>query len=403
MAVSAEAIDHPGWNPFRVSGTALPPNVLLMAKLIAIALLFTNHVKQLPDPFLPFIPGLDRVMDGHIFQTALQSIFVTAAVALLFNRSVRASSLILGGCMLLGVFASRAYYGNNKTFCALALIFAGLHVRGQQPFTIRWQMAIVYFGAGLNKALDPDWHSGQFFDHWATNRLHQPVYIWLSSLMPALMMGKLMCWMTIVFELSTSLFMLIPAMNLYGVCISALLQSGFLLFTGDTFNMFFFGMQAALFSFLRWPSKQLEIIYDGDCGFCDWCREQITRFDLEKVFHWWPYQSGRGHQYGISDEAASQRFQLVTEGGKVLEGFHALRRILIYTPIFWMVLFLLIAIAPAPYAPLIRRILVGSTLFFFSPLANPIGVAVYGFVARNRHRLFPGRTCAVPQPGSRVS
>jgi hypothetical protein len=68
---------------------------------------------------------------------------------------------------------------------------------------------------------------------------------------------------------------------------------------------------------------------------------------------------------------------------------------LVYIPVFWMALFSAIAIAPEP-APTWRRVIVGATLFFFSPLMNPIGVWGYDLVARNRHRLFPGRTCKMP-------
>jgi predicted DCC family thiol-disulfide oxidoreductase YuxK len=294
------------------------------------------------------------------------------------------------------VVSSRAYYGNNKTFCALVLVLAGLYANSLGAYLLRIQVALVYFGAGLNKALDPDWHSGQFFEHWATSRLQQPVYMWLSSQLPPLVMGKLMCWVTTVMELSASATLLIPRLTFIGVWLSVLLQSGFLLFTGTTFTMFFFGMQAAMFAFLKWPKTPLLVIYDGDCGFCDWSREQITRFDLERVFSWVPYQSGRGKPFGITDELASRRLQMVTDGGKVLEGFHAVRRMFLYIPVLWMILFALIALAPEPIAPLWRRVIVGATLFCFSPLMNPFGVALYDLVARNRHRIFPGRTCKLP-------
>ncbi|MBL8221190.1 MAG: DUF393 domain-containing protein [Bryobacterales bacterium] len=366
-----------------------------MAKLIALAFLLTNHVRLLPDPFLPFLPVLDQLIPGPTFQRILQAVFITSAITLLFNRRVRTCCLLLGGTVLLSVVASRAYYGNNKTFCALMLILAGLYTGGE-PKLLRWQVALVYFGAGLNKALDPDWHSGQFFEHWAGTRLEQPVYIWLSALLPSLVLGKVMCWTTIVLELSASAFLTIPRTRLYGVCISILLQSGFLLFTGQTFTMFFFGMQAAMLAFLPWPQQKLEVIYDGDCGFCDWCREQISRFDLEHVFAWIPYQTGRGRAYGITDQQASARLQLITSSGKVLSGFHAVRRMLLYLPAFWLILCAAIALAPAPIAPLWRRTIVATALLLFTPLANTPGVAVYDFIARHRHRIFPGRVCKIP-------
>lgn len=383
------------WNPLRCSGTALPPPLLLMAKLIAIALLLTNHVRLLPDPFLPFVPGLDQ-LPGRLFQTTLQTVFVLSAFALLFNRWVRTSCLLLGGSMLLGVLASRAYYGNNKTFCAMMLIFAGLHVEGTEPLLPRWQVAVVYLGAGINKILDPDWQSGVFFDHWAGVKLQQPVFLWLNTMLPHLLLGKLLCWTTIVLEFGASIMMFIPRLNLYGVCFSVMLQSGILLFTGSTFTMFFYGMQSAMLAFLLWPAKPLTVIWDGDCGFCAFCKKWITRFDLENILEWSPFQSGRGRHHGISDEAAMERLHLITPSGKVLAGFAAVRRMMVYIPLTWITLITLIAAAPEP-SPTWRRIVVGTALFFFSPLMNPIGSAAYDWVARNRYRIFPNSTCAVPQ------
>jgi predicted DCC family thiol-disulfide oxidoreductase YuxK len=392
VALSSKAIVNRSRNPLRVSGTAMPENVLLMAKLIAIALYLTHQVRFLPDPFLPFIPGLDHLMPGAIFQGTLQVVFAVSMIALFFNYAVRASCL----CILLGVISSRAYYSNNMTLCALLLILAGLSVRGMKPYMLRLQVAFVYLGAGLNKALDPDWHSGQFFDHWAIDALQQPVYIWLHALFPPLVLGKLACWFTIVAELSTSIMMLVPGLQLYGASMSIVLQCGFLLFTGSTFNMFFFAMQAAAFSFLSWPARPLEVLYDGTCGFCDWWREQFARLDFDRLFVWLPYQSGSGRAQGIREELASRRLQLVPPGGQVLEGFHAIRRMLVFTPVFWMAILALIATDGA-FEALRRKIIVAGTLFFFSPLANWIGVAGYDLVARNRHRIFSGRACELSE------
>jgi hypothetical protein len=91
----ASTLGAPSWNPLRCGGTALPVNLLVMAKAIAIALLLTNHVRLLPDPFLPFIPGLDRI-PPLLFQRTLQVLFVGSAVALLFNRSVRVLGICVG-------------------------------------------------------------------------------------------------------------------------------------------------------------------------------------------------------------------------------------------------------------------------------------------------------------------
>jgi len=75
-----------------------------MAKAIAIALLLTKHFLLLPDPFLPFIPGMDRI-PGVLFQRAVQILMVGAAAALLLNVRVRLTAFLLGMSLLLSVMA----------------------------------------------------------------------------------------------------------------------------------------------------------------------------------------------------------------------------------------------------------------------------------------------------------
>src|SRR5215471_526561 len=181
------------WNPLRCSGLELPTNLVIMVKAIAIALLLTRHFLLLPEPFLPFIPGMDLI-PGAWFQRSMQVLMVGGAIALLFNVRIRLSSFLVGMSLLISVVGSKAYYGNNKTFCGLMLVLAALHQPGRSPWILRLQLAVVYFGAGLNKVLDPDWRSGIFMHNWAANRLHQPVFLALEALLPLLALAKLMGW-----------------------------------------------------------------------------------------------------------------------------------------------------------------------------------------------------------------
>lgn len=120
------------WNPLKCAGTALPVPLLLAAKLIALALLLTGHVKLLPDPFW------------------LRVALVVSALALLFNRWPRASCLALGGTLLFAAAPSKANYGNDKTFCGLMLVMvgalgvpAGFWVRRLWPYAI-WVSLLVH-------------------------------------------------------------------------------------------------------------------------------------------------------------------------------------------------------------------------------------------------------------------
>lgn len=379
-------------NPLKLSELSLPPQVVLLCRLLALTLLLTNHQSQIQTPFLPFLDIFDSLPPA-IFQYTLKTALVIGALGLLFTRKTRTFATLTGITILLAVLSSRAYYGNNKTFAGLLLLLSALSSQTGPPRLIQWQLALVYFGAGLNKILDPDWQSGQFFHHWATDRLGNPVYIWLSAQLPPLVAGKLFCWTSIAAELAIAVLTLIPRFHPAVIWGSGLFQSSLLLFTGDPFNLFFYSMQASLFAFARWPEKQLTVIWDGSCGFCRVTKELLQKLDFDPLFHWRPLQSGAGDQYGLTKEQLRQALYAAGPGW-LLRGYSAIRRMVIHLPLFAMTITAAIALSPGPQT---RRAIVALVLLYLLPISNPIGNLIYGWIARHRHELLPGETCELPE------
>lgn len=354
------------WNPLKCSGTGLPMNLTILVKVLAMVLLVTNHVRILPDPWLPFIPFID-LFPPILFQRTLQTVFVVSALAIVFNRRVQLSALVLGATMLMAVVSSKAYYGNNKTFCGLMLFLAGLYKPGGPPF-LRWQLAITYFGAGLNKALDADWHTGIFFENWAVNRLRQPWYIALDSMLPPLVLARFVCWTTIVTELGTVPCLLIPRLYYWGILANIVFQSSLLLFTGATFTLFFYSMTAASLAFVTWPTGPLPVLYDPDRKFGTRARRVFQPWDLDRLFDWTPYERGMGAKLGIANDGLRSRLQLVA-GDKVYAGFRAIRMMVLLNPITYFAIAVAIAALgdlPGP-AVLGRRLIVGTCLVLLMP------------------------------------
>ena len=340
----------PSWNPLRCTGLELPVNLAILVKVLALVLLVTNHVRLLPDPWLPFIPVLDR-FPPLLFQRSLQTVFVAAALLIVFNRSTRRASLVLGATMLLAVVSSKAYYGNNKTFCGLMLLLAGLYQPGGPPF-LRWQLALTYFGAGLNKALDPDWHTGVFFENWAVNRLHQPMYIALDAILPAGVLARFMCWTTIVTELATVPGLLIPRFCYWAVLANILFQSSLLLFTGTTFTLFFYAMTAASLAFATWPPAPVPVLYNPDSRFGQLAK-LLQRGDLDGRFHWMP----------------SEDTLQLQAGDAVYTGFRAARMLVLLNPLTYFVIAGSIAALDnfGEGAADFRRMIVAVSLFLLMP------------------------------------
>jgi len=359
QAASLQELDQGSrvsWNPFRFSGLDLPVNLAILVKVLALILLLTNHVRILPDPWLPFIPLVDK-LPPLLFQKALQTVFVISALSILFNRNVRRASVVLGTVILLAVVSSKAYYGNNKTFCGLMLLLAGLHQPGGPPF-LRWQLALTYFGAGLNKAFDIDWHSGIFFENWAVNRLHQNLFIALDSILPPLVLARFLCWMTIVTELAIVPCLFIPRLFYWAVIANVLFQASLLLFTGTTFTLFFYSMTAASLTFVTWPSSQTYVLYDPHSDFAQGARRLLQRWDLEGRLHW--------------TESNSQ-FQLQV-GGTVYNRFRAVWILVLLNPVTYLIIAGSIAILDAfpENAVLLRRMLVAGWLVLLLPTLSGI-------------------------------
>lgn len=328
------------WNPFRITGTPMPPSLLLLCKLLALAILATRHFLILPDPFLPFLPFLDE-LPGEPFRLTLQVVVVAAALALLFNRSVRASALVLGGAMLLAVISSKAYYGNNKTFVGLLLVLAGLSDFDRPAYLVRWQLSLTYLGAALNKLLDPDWQSGLFFDFWGHQKVQNPVFQTMRDLLPPLLAGQFMCWLTIVVELFIAVALFVPRLVMPALWLNALFQIGLLMFTGGTFTLFFYAMNAAALAFLSWPETIPVSCPPSRLPRWGWLRWldvdglQAWRVDPGvTALHW---------------EAPAARYS----------GLGAALRLLLFTPIFWFLLTAALAFLPSAES---RRILVGAAL-----------------------------------------
>ena len=360
----------PSWNPLRCTKTGLPTNLVVVVKVLAIAVLVTNHVRLLPDPWLSFIPALDSI-PGPQYKLTLQIVFVVSALAILFNRRIQWASLILGATMLLAVVSSKAYYGNNKMFCGLMFLLSGLYKPDGPPF-LRWQLALTYFGAGLNKLLDRDWQTGVFFEFWAGQRLHERAYMLIDFLLPKLWLGKVMCWFTITTELGVVPLLLVRRLYYWGALLNVLFQCGLCLFVGNTFTLFFYAMSAASLAFVTWPSQTLKVEYESSSQGMQRLRRLLSWLDQDERVEWTPAPRA------IAAEGVLP-LQLTT-CNRCYSGANALRMMVLFNPVTYLVFTFLMALSgygDSPGLAIYRRVLLGITLVLLtSPtawVANRIG------------------------------
>lgn len=384
-------------NPLAVSGTELPPNLLLMAKVITLCFILLGQVGGLSDHFLPFLLVFDRLGSPLLFHRVLQVVFVGAALLLFFNRHVRTCCLVLGATILVSVLSSRGYYENNRLFTGCVLFLTGLSERGRTPWALRAQIVLVYFGASLNKLLDLDWRSGQFFENWAVHIHRHRLYSALSSFLPPMLLSKLCGWTTIFTESCLWIGFLVPQLYRYAIWGGILFHSALLISTGYTFGMFFYAMLLSYLAFVQWPSAPMAVLYDADCGLCERTRRLFEKFDFERAFGWVALQNA-GAREGIPEEKLRARLH-VAVGDKVYSGFAGFKIMLLYNPVTYFVFGVLLTL-PEPAGFLYRRWIAAAILVVFSPVFAPVGESAYEFIARHRYQL--SRVCAIP-PNEKIA
>jgi predicted DCC family thiol-disulfide oxidoreductase YuxK len=390
-AATEPGTSGPSWNPLRCGGTALPPHVLLAAKLMAVFFLvrYAERYGSFWGMQLGSLP-----LEVAFLLTALRwvanIVAPLAAVLLLFNRGVRVMSFACG--LAAGFEFALHRIGSADLFFAVFLLLAAFEANVPAPRWLRYLVVFTYLFGGLAWLLGP---LPQFKSPNAgagdpvVLRGEIPVAIKLAF--PPAVLPAVASWVTaLVVFLLAAVFALPRCWPLA-------------IWAGIVFHCFFrdagdllpgaYTMLASYLVFADWPETRLTVLYDGDCGFCNKTREWISRFDLERLYDWQPYQSGAGDAFGISVEALERRAHVVSPHG-VDSGFQAFRMMALYNPLTYFGL-AAVAIAVHPAAPLVQNIVLAALILGFSPLVRPIGELVYDWVSRNRHRL-PPRGCKIP-------
>ena len=242
------------WNPLRVTDTALPPQLLLMAKLVVVGLVLRNYHLGFPDVFAPFFEWME-VFPAPWYRRTFKVAFLVCGTALLFNRTVRINCLILGSLFLLGTLSSKVYYRNAKVFVGLLLFLTGLQERGKSPWMIWWQLAIMYFGAGLNKVLEADWRTGQYFDYFLTEIYHSQAYALIRDLLPGRWIARLMCWSIIALEIVAGVMFTIRRLHPAAVWLAACVHVGAALLVAGDYGIYVAAVLASYMSLLPWPER----------------------------------------------------------------------------------------------------------------------------------------------------
>ena len=327
-------------NPFRIRGTAMQPNVLLMAKLVTIAFLFSGQIVLLSHHFVPFVGFFRHVGSPSAFHLGLELIFLGAAASLFLNRNLRVACIVLGGVIAVSIVSSMKYYENNREYAALILVLAGLSDPRGDAWLLRWQLILLYSAAALNKILLADWRDGHFFNAWF-NYLHHAAWAKVSTVLPDRVLAALLSWAAIVTEIALAIgFALrryLPVVMWVGIAYHTTL----VFVMNRTFGMFWVAAPSTYLAFVSWPKAPLRVVCGRGLGRLRGVVRALQRIDFEGALRWQP-----------SDRPGLE-FPL---HGTVYYGWRAVLWILLCNPVTYMV-FVALAVLPQPQPRLAALVL----------------------------------------------
>lgn len=241
-------------HPLVCDHPALPPAMLLAAKLLALEALMGRIRIGFGAPFLPFLAALDYPAVVAAWPWLLGIVFGAGLVLLGFNLAPRLGAAGVGSALLLDLLASRVRFSNSTLlFDLLLLIIALSGPHDLWRVGLRGQLALLYAGAGINKLLSPDWPSGQFFGFWTREVLHLE---WVGKLEQALgtRLSAGLSWLTIGIELSLAVLVCWPRHARAFIALGLAFHVGMLLFTGGVISWVFLRvMLIAYLGFLNGP------------------------------------------------------------------------------------------------------------------------------------------------------
>lgn len=218
---------------------SLPAPLLLAARLLVLVVFVRTALDWgTPEVFLPFLPVLDSV--GGVVELAgplFSLIYLTAGMAVLVGFRPRPATMIFAAAILFDIIACQPCYSNNKLFYGVLLAIIGLHEPENGLFFVRLQLALVYFGAGLNKLLSSDWSSGHYFRYWAGEMLGYRMFLGDGEL--AGWFASIAGITVIALELGIAAVMLSSHRAWVGMLAALFFQSALLVLTGGAISWSF--------------------------------------------------------------------------------------------------------------------------------------------------------------------
>lgn len=246
-------------NPFYVRGKAVVPELALAVRALAVHLLLTQEFpfsgNQGGGRFYPVIGMLARIGTDEQFNMAVRLLFLAGIGILLFSRFVRLGALGAGLAFVLGPLSCQTCISVAHLFTGCVFLCTALSNDITGTSLIRFQLAVLYLGADLNKISDTDWWTGASIETLLVTKHQIASYMNAASIFPSGFLSQITGIGVIVLQMSIAVLLLYRKTVVYATLLALVLHLPMVLLMHMTFGPFLFALVVAYGSLLSWPRQ----------------------------------------------------------------------------------------------------------------------------------------------------
>ncbi len=246
-------------NPFYVTGKAIVPELVLAVRALAVYLLlmqdFPFNGNQGGGRFYPVIDLLARIGTDEQFNMAVRLLFLTGTGVLLLSRFVRLGALGVGLAFVMGPLSCQTCISVAHLFTGCVFLCTALSNDVTGTSLIRFQLAVLYLGADLNKVSDTDWWTGASIETLLVTKHQIASYMNAASIFPAGSLSQITGIGVMILQMGIAILLLYRKTVVYAMLMALVLHLPMVLLMQMTFGPFLFALVAAYGSLLGWPRR----------------------------------------------------------------------------------------------------------------------------------------------------
>ena len=293
----------------------------LMIKLLT-AVVMLNPYLWLGHVRVPFIDSMNHLANPETVESMVFIMVVAGGLLVLSNIAPKYGSafIILG--ILTTILGCQPCYSDSRNYI-IAIYFLYLLSDEKIGFKlIRWQIIILYFAAATNKLFQPDWLSGQYIDHWMTQVLQFKPFIATASLLPELMLGKIIGWFVIIGEYVMLVCFTKKSWYPYGMFLGLIIHGLSIIVSNFVFGSFVAAVLISFIALINWPSQFK--VYLPMKGIVAQIAPIFIWTDLYRYFDFTSTESGQ--------------LEIEINGSQKFEGFRAWQIFASHHPLLYIIL-----------------------------------------------------------------